>query len=45
MSLEVNEKGFLAHQDEWSFDVAEYFAKAEGIEMTSHHWEVVHFLR
>lgn len=45
ISFEVNEKGFLAHLDEWSFDVAEYFAKAEGIEMTSHHWEVVHFLR
>ena len=45
MPLEVNEGGFLAHVDEWNREVAEYIAKAEGIEMTSHCWEVVHFLR
>ncbi len=43
--LEVNANGFLAHVDEWCAPVAEYFAKAEGIEMTSTHWEVVHFLQ
>ncbi len=45
ISFEVNEKGFLANVDEWNFGVAEYFAEAEGLEMTSQHWEVVNFLR
>lgn len=44
-SLEVNERGFLANVDDWNFGVAEYFARAEGLEMTTHHWEVVHYLR
>ncbi len=43
--LEVNERGFLAHVDQWNEGVAEYFAEAEGLEMTSPSWEVVHFLR
>jgi tRNA 2-thiouridine synthesizing protein E len=44
-SFDVNENGFLAHPDQWSIAVAEYFAKAEGIEMTSQRWEVVNYLR
>ena len=44
-SLELNGNGFLADPKEWNVDVATYIAAVEGIEMTEHHWEVVHFLR
>jgi tRNA 2-thiouridine synthesizing protein E len=44
-TIEVDEDGFLANLDDWSMDVAKYFAEVEGIEMTDQHWEVVNFLR
>jgi len=44
-TLEIDEDGFLKNGDDWSMDVAKYFAKAEDIEMTPHHWEIVDFLR
>jgi TusE/DsrC/DsvC family sulfur relay protein len=44
-TIEVDEDGFLANADDWSPDVADYFAKAEGIEMTPRHWEIAAFLR
>jgi TusE/DsrC/DsvC family sulfur relay protein len=44
-TLKVDGDGFLADPDEWNTDVANYFAAIEGIQMTDHHWEVVHFLR
>lgn len=45
ISSELNEKGFLARPDEWTVAVAEFLAEAEGLEMTSRHWEVIYFLR
>ena len=45
MFFEVNENGFLSDVDQWSVSVGEYFAMTEGLEMTSSHWEVVHFLQ
>ena len=44
-TIEVDEDGFLASLDDWSVDVAKYFAEVEGIEMSDQHWEVVNFLR
>jgi TusE/DsrC/DsvC family sulfur relay protein len=44
-TMEVDEDGFLANLDDWSMDVANYFAQVEGIDMTDQHWEVVNFLR
>jgi TusE/DsrC/DsvC family sulfur relay protein len=43
--LQLDGDGFLADPEEWNADVANYFAAIEGIQMTEHHWEVVHFLR
>ncbi|HUL00389.1 MAG TPA: TusE/DsrC/DsvC family sulfur relay protein [Nitrospirota bacterium] len=43
--LELDDDGFLKNQDEWSTDIASYFAKAENIEMTHYHWEIVNYLR
>lgn len=42
---EVDEDGFLVDPDEWTMDIANYFADVEGIAMTEAHWEVVNFLR
>ncbi|GMQ91747.1 MAG: TusE/DsrC/DsvC family sulfur relay protein [Gammaproteobacteria bacterium] len=44
-SLETDEEGYLANLSEWSEDAATALAKAEGIEMSTNHWEVVNFLR
>jgi TusE/DsrC/DsvC family sulfur relay protein len=43
--LEVDEDGFLLNPDAWDEDVAKYYATAEGLELTSEHWEIVNFLR
>ncbi|HTF99796.1 MAG TPA: TusE/DsrC/DsvC family sulfur relay protein [Nitrospirota bacterium] len=44
-ALEVDEQGYLSNADDWSRDVAEYYAEVEGIRLTEHHWEIIHFLR
>ncbi len=44
-TLKVDASGFLNNPDEWSPEVADYLAAIEGIQMTDHHWQVVHFLR
>jgi TusE/DsrC/DsvC family sulfur relay protein len=44
-TLELDGSGFLTNPDAWDTDVAGYFAAVEGIDMTEHHWAVVHFLR
>jgi dissimilatory sulfite reductase related protein len=43
-TYEVDADGYLADIDEWNTEVANYFAKVEGIEMTEQHWEIVNFL-
>jgi tRNA 2-thiouridine synthesizing protein E len=44
-AYEVDEDGYLVDIGEWNIEVANYFAKVEGIEMTEQHWEIVHYLR
>ena len=44
-SIETDEEGYLSNRDDWSQDVAEAIAKAENLDMTENHWEVVNFLR
>jgi len=43
--LETDEEGYLANLSDWSEEVANAIAKAENVEMTANHWEVVNFLR
>ena len=43
--LTTDEEGYLMNLDDWSMDVAEEIARAESIQMTENHWEVVNFLR
>ncbi|NOZ82265.1 MAG: TusE/DsrC/DsvC family sulfur relay protein [Euryarchaeota archaeon] len=43
--LELDEDGFLKDPSQWDKEVAEAFAREEGIELTDEHWEIVNFLR
>jgi len=43
--LDVDDDGFLVNHSDWNRSVAQYYASAEGIELTSQHWEVVNFLQ
>lgn len=38
-------QGYLLGLEEWNRDVAEKYAREEGIELTPEHWEVVGYLR
>ena len=40
-----DDNGFLARSEMWSPDIAQAFAKQEGIELTDAHWEVLSLLR
>lgn len=44
-SIETDEEGYLVSLSDWSEDIGNAIAKAEGIEMSQNHWEVVNFLR
>jgi dissimilatory sulfite reductase related protein len=43
--LETDEEGYLVNLSDWSEEVANEIAKAENVELTPNHWEVVNFLR
>jgi len=44
-TIEHDEEGYLTDISQWSQDLADIIAKAESINMTPDHWEVVNFLR
>lgn len=44
-TYETDEEGYLQNLSDWSEDVAQFLATQENVELTSHHWEVVNFLR
>ncbi|CAA6604601.1 MAG: TusE/DsrC/DsvC family sulfur relay protein [Alphaproteobacteria bacterium] len=44
-TVEADEEGYLVNINEWSEGLAGEIAKAEQINMTPEHWEVVNFLR
>ena len=44
-TLEANENGYLANQDDWDKDVAEAIAAADGLTLTQDHWDVIEYLR
>ncbi|WP_312522139.1 TusE/DsrC/DsvC family sulfur relay protein [Anaerospora sp.] len=44
--VEIDEDGFLVDPEDWSEDMAAYFATVEDVtEMTDKHWQVIHYLR
>ena len=44
-AVEHDEEGYITNLSEWSKELADVIAEAEGIEMTDEHWAVVNFLR
>lgn len=44
-TIEVDEEGYLQNRADWSEEVAVEMAKADGLELTTNHWEVINFLR
>jgi tRNA 2-thiouridine synthesizing protein E len=44
-TYETDEEGYLVNLADWNKDIAEAIAKAENVEMSDNHWEVVNFLR
>lgn len=52
MALEVNgqviatdEEGYLENLSDWTKEIAEEMAKAEELELSEEHWDIINFLR
>jgi len=44
--VEIDEDGFLVDPEDWSEDMAAYFATVEDVtELTDKHWQVINYLR
>jgi tRNA 2-thiouridine synthesizing protein E len=44
--IEIDEDGFLVDPEDWSEDMAAYFATMEDVtELTENHWKVINYLR
>ncbi|MFA0812587.1 TusE/DsrC/DsvC family sulfur relay protein [Microbulbifer epialgicus] len=43
--IPLDKEGYLRDLNDWSPDVAEQLAKAESIELTDAHWEVIELLQ
>ena len=44
-SIETTEKGYLENVNDWSKELGEFIAKAESVELTDKHWDLLNFLR
>ncbi len=44
-AIETDSEGYLVDRSQWSEDFARALARAEGLELTPAHWEVIRFLR
>ena len=44
-TIETDEEGYLVNLSDWTEEIAGEIAKAENVDMTPNHWEVVNFLR
>ena len=46
ITVDLNAEGFFEHPEQWTPEIAEELARAEGIEtMSDKHWQVVKFMR
>ena len=43
--IETTDNGFLVNASDWSKELAEHMAKAEGIELSDRHWDLLNYLR
>ncbi len=44
-TIETNASGYMEDVEDWSREVAEALAKAESIDLTDRHWDVIDYLR
>ena len=44
-SIEMDEAGYLVNRSNWNEDVAKAMARADGLELTPDHWEIINFVR
>lgn len=45
IEIETDKEGYLLDSSQWNQEVAEAIAKQENLELTTAHWEVIHFVR
>ena len=45
LPLELDAEGFLQKPEQWNEEVARDFARANGIDLTDRHWQVIRFMR
>ena len=43
--LDLDAEGFLQKPEQWTEEVAREFARADGIDLTDRHWQVIRFMR
>ncbi len=43
--IETDERGYLVNAADWSEELAEAMAEAEGITLTEKHWDIINYLR
>lgn len=43
--IPTDQQGYLVDHTLWTVDLAEIIASEDGIELSSAHWEVIHFVR
>jgi len=43
--IETDSEGYLRNLDDWSEDFVRAQARAEGLELTDEHWQLIRFLR
>jgi tRNA 2-thiouridine synthesizing protein E len=44
-TIDTDSQGYLVRLDDWDESVAELMAEADGVELSSAHWEIIRFLR
>ena len=44
-TVEVDEEGFLENRSDWNEEIAKEMAKADKVELTPEHWEIINFMR
>lgn len=43
--IETTPTGYLVNTSDWSKELAEHMANADGIQLTERHWDLIEFLR
>jgi tRNA 2-thiouridine synthesizing protein E len=44
-TIETDKNGYLVNAEDWSKELAEHLAKADGLTLTQKHWDLLEYLR